>query len=817
VPLFLFAVLSLEAPACAQTGQLSDSSLHSAEINRRIDEQLSANKDLSLKLDKLKSDSATADAKADKRIDSLAGIIGNLDRRAGLEKTARTGLGEQLSSLEAGKAAREGEREVAAHNSHLVIAAFGPLLDACKDSAEAANSGLDLARSDSADLVKRFLLESSRQRDSLAGLEAAVERGARALDSLGTVAVRLAHDSLAAAKKNGDSLAASVKRLADLRLLVAGKDSAVRSATEEMNSSRRDSLSARMQDQKDMQKRERDIAALDSIVVAMQDDKNKFFRMREKFQLDSAIETLSRQLNDFLNKPYEVRSAATGSDAEKAQTLDVYKGKLDNLMRDEAFAALVAKFPGKTWREQNRQVTGLLDAAQKTLDSASLTREQIVRDGVLAEKQFAQVTGNFATDNKRLNDLIAKTWKELINAKPRIVRMERDSAEAVKRCETSSAAFQKARAAFLADSAHAAAAADSMARLRDALKGFIAARESARQKELANASRAIIQAAEPVRRSTAAMDAVLAKHQAARDDSIRINNEKSVYVVRADAAIESKKEELRLAQSASEALAGEESRVRSDSSAAVNDKREQENVFGPLLADARRKVQNGDEVMRKLESERDAAVAPKAPSPTAVPAPAPVVPAHAETPAAAPAPVPEQSATREAAQRQLTLIYDLIDGGKPDAARRVYTTNRKLLEKNLDAEAFQVIETTIESLEPPRSPATKFQEAPVASPAADTAPSIGPQPAPVPAAPMQPSSETDVDQKPATVFISSVPPVASVYMDGQQIGRTNTGFVTVTSGKHTMQFIKGDKTCTKEMTFIEGQNPAVVVKLPCGQ
>ncbi len=312
------------------------------------------------------------------------------------------------------------------------------------------------------------------------------------------------------------------------------------------------------------------------------------------------------------------------------------------------------------------------------------------------------------------------------------------------------------------------------------------------------------------------MDAVLARQQAARDDSIRTNKEKNVYVVQADAAIESKKEELRLAQGASEALAGEVSKARNDSSAAVNDKREQENVLGPLLADARQKVQNGNEAMRRLGSERDAAVAPKAPSPAAPPVPAPVVPAHAETPAAAPAPVREQSATREAAQRQLTLIYDLIDRGKHDAARRAYTTNCKLLEKNLDTEAFQVIKTTIESLEPPRAPAAKLQEAPAVTPAADTALAMEPQPAPVPAVSTPPSSETDTERKPATVFISSVPPVASVYMDGQQIGRTNTGFVTVTSGKHTMQFVKGDKTCTKEMTFTEGQNPAVVVKLPCG-
>jgi hypothetical protein len=74
-----------------------------------------------------------------------------------------------------------------------------------------------------------------------------------------------------------------------------------------------------------------------------------------------------------------------------------------------------------------------------------------------------------------------------------------------------------------------------------------------------------------------------------------------------------------------------------------------------------------------------------------------------------------------------------------------------------------------------------------------------------------------VERKPATVFITSVPPVATVYMDGQLIGKTSTGYLNVTSGKHTMQFVKGDKTCTQEMTFTEGQNPAMVVKLPCGQ
>jgi hypothetical protein len=73
----------------------------------------------------------------------------------------------------------------------------------------------------------------------------------------------------------------------------------------------------------------------------------------------------------------------------------------------------------------------------------------------------------------------------------------------------------------------------------------------------------------------------------------------------------------------------------------------------------------------------------------------------------------------------------------------------------------------------------------------------------------------EIPQKEATIFITSLPPVAMAYMDGEPVGKTNIGYLKVMSGKHLMQFMKGDLTCTREMTFIEGINPTQIVKLPC--
>jgi hypothetical protein len=80
-----------------------------------------------------------------------------------------------------------------------------------------------------------------------------------------------------------------------------------------------------------------------------------------------------------------------------------------------------------------------------------------------------------------------------------------------------------------------------------------------------------------------------------------------------------------------------------------------------------------------------------------------------------------------------------------------------------------------------------------------------PPPAPAPVA-EEPAGEG------AKVFISSIPPVSDVYLDGKLIGKTNITKLNVYSGTHTLRLVKGTKEITKTMTFKAGDNPAVHIQ-----
>lgn len=69
------------------------------------------------------------------------------------------------------------------------------------------------------------------------------------------------------------------------------------------------------------------------------------------------------------------------------------------------------------------------------------------------------------------------------------------------------------------------------------------------------------------------------------------------------------------------------------------------------------------------------------------------------------------------------------------------------------------------------------------------------------------------DEAIATIFLSSLPPVADIYMDGVRIGTTNTDDCQVTPGTHTMKFVKGSRELVKKMTFTAGRNPSQLVHL----
>jgi anti-anti-sigma factor len=93
--------------------------------------------------------------------------------------------------------------------------------------------------------------------------------------------------------------------------------------------------------------------------------------------------------------------------------------------------------------------------------------------------------------------------------------------------------------------------------------------------------------------------------------------------------------------------------------------------------------------------------------------------------------------------------------------------------------------------------------APAAPPAAaEPAPDVSAPPSPEPAPAAAPSGES------ATIFISSMPPVADVYMDGKLIGKTNISKLNVSPGTHSMKFVKGTIEVTEDMTFKPGDNPS---------
>ena len=174
------------------------------------------------------------------------------------------------------------------------------------------------------------------------------------------------------------------------------------------------------------------------------------------------------------------------------------------------------------------------------------------------------------------------------------------------------------------------------------------------------------------------------------------------------------------------------------------------------------------------------------------------------------------------AEEELLLIYRILEEQDSEDARDRFIESQDLLETWLEKEAYRTIS---ELLEPSESPNPSTPQLAV---------SPDPSPSPSPDSPVTPAresapSETAMSQRPdsptqplgprpepdGSVFFSSLPPHAVVYMDGHQIGLTNSGDIAITSGTHRMHFVRGDKTCTREMTFTPGKNPTVMITLPC--
>ncbi|MBD3321542.1 MAG: PEGA domain-containing protein [Chitinivibrionales bacterium] len=115
----------------------------------------------------------------------------------------------------------------------------------------------------------------------------------------------------------------------------------------------------------------------------------------------------------------------------------------------------------------------------------------------------------------------------------------------------------------------------------------------------------------------------------------------------------------------------------------------------------------------------------------------------------------------------------------------------------------------------PSAPARKPAPAPEQKPSKPS-----PSPSASSSAPSKPEPEPSkpaagaAGGEPATIFISSLPPIADVYMDGKYLGKTNRDKLKVLSGTHTMKFTKGGKEIIKKMTFQPGSNPSRLIRIP---
>jgi hypothetical protein len=295
-------------PLHAQGNKLSEGSLKTAEINRRIDELRAKNIAFLDKKEKILSDSAAAAAKADKRLDSLSRVILVLSSRLDAENKNLKALEEEIPSFSDIKAKRDAVRRAAAEESRLAIDQFAPAITTYGDSLKTAINSLELARTDSVKLANRFTKETAKLTGDLGKIEKSLAALNRKSDSLFSVQKKLADDSCAIKKIADDTLAIMQLRLLDLRHTLTAKDSAVKRTTEVLTASRKDSISAQSEYQNEAKKREKGISRLDSLLSAIQAEKTDFIRIQEKLQIDSVIEALSMQLKNFLNKTYGAKA-----------------------------------------------------------------------------------------------------------------------------------------------------------------------------------------------------------------------------------------------------------------------------------------------------------------------------------------------------------------------------------------------------------------------------------------------------------------------------------------------------------------------------
>lgn len=70
-----------------------------------------------------------------------------------------------------------------------------------------------------------------------------------------------------------------------------------------------------------------------------------------------------------------------------------------------------------------------------------------------------------------------------------------------------------------------------------------------------------------------------------------------------------------------------------------------------------------------------------------------------------------------------------------------------------------------------------------------------------------------IDSSTSTVFIASMPPVATIQKDGEVVGKTNIAELRLPPGSHELRFEKDDKSLDTVLVLSPGKNPSIMLKL----
>jgi hypothetical protein len=570
-----------------------------AELNIKIEEQKAQNSSYISRRQAILNDSVTAYENAEKSVATAARNVKELSAAVKEDEKMIAVLEQNLSSSSAIISEKETGLKAASNRSHEAVAGFESAVALKNQAVQAADKRVERAKNDSIALSKKSDKELSGLRDSLSSLDRSIIHVKRQMDSITALSGTYRKDSASYWKKNDDTLKAALKRLLEIRRAIAISDSLVKLRTDEINSLRKDSSGALSSSAKNGRKREEDARRLDSLSQALQVEKTALYQMQEKFKLDGIILKLTNELQEM-----QKTGAATERIEEKQQAIVSNKTKRDNLLRDRKLVVMTAREAKTSPEALNAKINARVIAIDRTLDSITVVQGKISRDNVFLEREFMEKSKDIIKRIDTLSVFITRTTRDGINQKAQLPKAQKDSAEAVVKRNETAIEYGKKQPPLVVALKNKTEQLESLKRERDALDKKIQLRNSAARKELSAASELIAAAQKEKNGALGEYNAITARQQKAREDSIAVTGSLHETVKQARMSEEMKKEELTVKKGRHEQIVSQLKQAQDDHAFAVREKRQQQVTYQKMLADIKLKLIEGEQALKELETQR---------------------------------------------------------------------------------------------------------------------------------------------------------------------------------------------------------------------